>query len=374
MPILAHKIEIKTNGKVTAFFSNCAGAARFAYNQSLGKWNTQYEAGGKPNALAIKKEFNGDKASVPWAMEIPAAVFSNAILNLGTAFKNFFKKTGDRPAFKAKHRAKKSFNPWDGGRLRIEGDRVRIPNFGWVRLREKLRFDGRIVQGVVSQKGGKWFLTVTVEVEKHEKTRKASGRIGIDLGVKSMVVDSECNEHVGPKPFRRLLGKLQKLSRQLARKIKGSANRAKAKLRLSRLHAKIANIRSDYQHKLTTEIVLNNIDIAIEDLNVAGMVKNHCLARSLMDQSFGEFRRYLTYKSSLYGSTLHVVNRWFPSTKTCSGCSTVRGMKLSDRVYECESCGLVLDRDLNAAINLRNQIPMLDRESTPTESSPLGSR
>jgi len=373
MPILAHKIEIKPNKAAVEFFNNCAGAARFGYNWSLNGWNTQYEAGNKPSAYSLKKGFNAFKADLPWSSEIPAAVFSNATLNLGVAFKNFFKKTGKHPVFKSRHTAKKSFNPWDGGRISLDCDRVRIPNFGWVRLRESLRFVGRIVQGVISEKAGKWFLTITVEVEKHEKPRLSSKAIGLDLGVKALVVDSNGITHVGPKPLKRLLKKLQRFSRRLARKVKGSANRAKAKLEVARLHAKIANIRSDYQHKLTTKLVLENTDIAIEDLNVSGMVRNHCLARSLMDQAFGEFRQMLTYKAALYGSAIHVVDRWFPSSKLCSGCGAIKDMKLLDRTYDCV-CGLSLDRDHNAALNLLKQLPMLDREFTPTESSPLGSR
>lgn len=375
MPILAHKIEIEPSKAAVAFFSNCAGAARYGYNWALNGWNTQYEAGVKPSAYSLKKDFNAFKADLPWSAEIPAAVFSNATLNLGVAFKNFFKKTGKHPAFKSRHKAKKSFNPWDGGRISLDGGRVRIPNFGWVRLRESLRFVGRIVQGVVSEKAGKWFLTVTVDVENHEKPRASSNAIGLDLGVKALVVDSNGITHEGPKPLKKLLKKLQRLSRRLSRKVKGSANRAKAKLEVARLHARIANIRSDYQHNLTTRIVLENTDIAIEDLNVSGMVRNHCLARSLMDQAFGEFRQILTYKAALYGSVIHVVDRWFPSSKTCSRCKNKKdSLSLSVRTYQCEVCGLEIDRDLNAAINLVKQIPVLDRQLTPTESSPLGSR
>lgn len=374
MPILAHKIELDPSKSAIAFFSNCAGAARYGYNWALNDWNSKYEAGATPTAYSIKREFNAFKRELPWSAEIPAAVFSNSVINLGTAFKNFFKKTTKRPTFKSRHKAKKTFNPWDGGRVPIKDGRVRIPNFGWVKMREPLRFNGRTVQGVVSERAGKWYLTVTVEVEKHEKRRQGSGSIGVDFGVKSMAVDSDGNEHKGPKPLKRLFKKLQRLSRRLSKKVKGGANRAKAKLELARLHAKIENIRADYQHKLTTSLVLRNTNIAIEDLNVAGMIKNHCLARSLSDQSFSELRRQLTYKARLYGSTLHVVDRWFPSSKTCSDCGSVRSIELSEREYECGNCGLVIDRDTNAAINLKNQIPVLVRELTPAESSPSGSR
>lgn len=140
MPILSHKIEIKANKAAVAYFRSCAGAARFGYNWALASWNTQYEAGGKPDAYSLSNEFTKAKKDLEWSSKTPAALFPNAVLNLGVAFRMFFKKTSKHPSFKSRHTSKPSFNPWYGGRIKIDGDRVLIPKFGWVRLHEPLRF------------------------------------------------------------------------------------------------------------------------------------------------------------------------------------------------------------------------------------------
>ena len=373
-PFLSHKIELKVNKEAISYFRQCAGAARFAYNKALADCKEKYESGGIPSGYQLQVEFTQFKKSLEWCSKIPSKVFSQAILNLERAYKSFFKKATKYPKFKSKNNSKLSFDPWGSHKIVLDGNKVRIPKFGWVRLREKLRFEGRIIQGVISEKAGKWFLTIAVEVEKHEKQRTGNNSVGLDLGCKSLVVDSNNQTHEGPKPLKKLIGKLQRLSKSLSRKMKGGKNRAKAKLQVSRLHSRIANVRSAHLHELTTKYVLENSNIAIEDLDLKEMVKDRRISRSISDQSLGDFRRQLEYKGKLYGSTIHVVDRWFPSTKTCSGCSSVKETALRERVYKCENCGLVLDRDYNAALNLLEQIPVLDRELTPTESSPLGSR
>lgn len=372
MPILAHRIELVPTVQQSNFFAQCAGAARYFWNRSLARWNAEYEAGRKVDSNSLSREITVDRkfdSSLAWSNQIPRAVISNSVGYLRLAFKRFFEnlKLGSvtRPKFKSKRRSKPAFNPWNGGRLKIEGRRIWIPNLGWVGLREALRFSGRIISGVVSFRAGKWFVSITVETETPEKVRTGDAKIGLDFGCKDMVVTSKNEVITGPKSLKRLMAKLKRKGKQLSRKVRGSSNRAKAKLALSKLHNRISNIRDAFQHELTTRLVLANSAIAVEDLNVKGMTGMQSLRKSLFDQRLSTLRYMLDYKSKLYGCLLHVVDRFFPSSKTCSSCGNVKDLlSLSERVYDCEACGSSLSRDHNAAINLAKQIPVLDREST----------
>ena len=378
MPILAHKIELIPNQQQASFFFQCAGAARYFWNRSLASWKTQYEAGEKVNDNALRKQITVDRnvdESLAWSNELPSAVIANSVRNLGVAFKNFFSnlkkgKNNTYPNFKSRHKSKPTFNPWDGGRLKLDDKKVWIPNLGWVRMRESLRFAGRLISGAISYKAGKWWVSITVETETPEKVRTGDAKVGLDFGCKDMVVTSENEVIPGPKPMKKLMTKLQRKSRQLSRKLKGSNNRAKAKLVVSKLHNRISNIRDAFQHELTTRLVLSHSAIAIEDLNVNGMIGMQSLRRSLADQRLSTLRYMLDYKSKLYGTLLHVVDRFFPSSKTCSNCGNVKdSLPLTERVYDCECCGASIGRDHNAAINLMKQIPVLDRELMLMETS-----
>lgn len=207
----------------------------------------------------------------------------------------------------------------------------------------------------VSRKADKWFAAISIETNQLPHERKNHASVGIDLGIKTFVQLSSGESFAGSKPHAKKLKRLRRLSRALSRKKKGSNNYAKVKTKLSKLHAEIASIRSDYLHKISTEIVLNHTHICIEDLHVAGMVKNRKLSRHIMDQSFSEFRRQLEYKSNWYDSELIVADRFFPSSKMCSACHEINdALTLSDRHWICDHCGITHDRDLNAAINLEN--------------------
>lgn len=235
------------------------------------------------------------------------------------------------------------------------GCRIRIPNLGWVRMRESLRFAGKIMSATISRVADRWFASITVDVPDQSHLPKAEnqGAVGVDLGVSALATLSTGELIPGPKPHKALLGRLRRLSRSLSRKAKGSANRRKAKAKLAKLHARIANIRSDALHKLTTDLTRRFHTIGIEDLNVRGMVRNRHLARSIADMGFFEFRRQLEYKAEMRGGQVVVADRWFPSSKTCSACGSVQqDMPLSVRQWICPDCGACHDRDLNAARNL----------------------
>lgn len=376
LPHLSHKIELNPTATQIAFFRQCAGAARFFWNRSLAQWKEAYDRGEKINDSLLQKQVTIDKredSSLTWATAVPVAAIANSIRNLGVAFDNFFRrvKKGEKPGypkFKSKHKSKVAFSPWYGGRISLNAKKIRIPNLGWVRMREELRFKGKIVSGTISERAGKWFVSITIETEAPAKARTGNANIGLDFGCRDMVVTSNNEVIAGPKPFKKLMGKIQRKSRALSRKVKGSKNRAKAKHVLAKLQAKIANIRDAFQHELTTKLVLANSMIAIEDLNVKGMTGLKTLRKSLSDHRLAKLRYMLSYKAELYGSTLYVVDRFFPSSKTCSACGAKKeDLSLSDRVFYCDCCGTTLSRDHNAAINLRKQIPMLDREFTLVE-------
>ena len=238
---------------------------------------------------------------------------------------------------------------------------VRIPKLGWVRLAEKLRYDGKILGATVSRRADDWFIAIQVEVPDEFIPTRENQAVGIDLGINSLVTLSNGTKVKGAKAGPRYARQLKRLNQSLSRKVgakrdeEQSRNFKKAKRKLARLYAKIANLRADQTHKLTAQLVQNHTLIGIEDLNVRGMMSNHKLAGSVADMSFYEFRRQLEYKAMAIGTQVIVADRWFPSSKTCSVCGNIKSkeeLKLSTRVYACYECGFVCDRDINAATNL----------------------
>jgi putative transposase len=211
-----------------------------------------------------------------------------------------------------------------------------------------------LVRVSVSRNAGCWYASLTVEREPHPSSTPRNGTVGVDLGVKHLATLSDGTVVPNPRALGTRLKALRKAQKELSRKVKGSARREKAKKRVTRLHARVADVRADAINKATTMIASNYSVVCVEDLNVAGMVKNRSLARSLSDAALGEFRRQLEYKTARTGAALRVVDRWFPSSKTCSNCGVVKAkLPLSERTFNCDDCGLSIDRDLNAAINIR---------------------
>lgn len=361
--IRVHKIRLDPNQAQATYFAKACGVARHAYNWALGRWIEQYEAGLKPSESALRREYNAIKpVEFPWALEITKNAPQQAIKNVGIAFQNFFRrvKAGDKkpgyPKFKKKgiHDSFRADNgPQTAGAdaVAVDGKRVKLPVIGWVRMREAVRFPGQVKSAVVSRMADGWYVALAVETEAKLERQADNGTVGVDLGIKTLAVLSTGEAVEGPKPHKILLKRLRRLDQSLSRKVKGSANWHKAKTKLAQLHKKIADIRTDAAHKLTTRLASEFNTVAIEDLNVSGMAKNHRLARSVMDGGFFEIRRQIEYKAKMTGSDVVVVNRWFPSSKTCSGCGQIHDMPLSARQMTCD-CGHVMDRDLNAAINL----------------------
>jgi putative transposase len=359
--ILAHKIELQANNKQRTYFAKASGTARFAYNWALDQWQKQYQAHKenpdlpKPTQGGLRKQLNAIKrVEYPWMLEVTKNAPQMAIIQLGDAFKRFFKGQANYPKFKKKG-VHDSFTITNDQFLLNESlNRIRIPNLGWVRLREPLRFNGKILSATISRQANKWFVSISVETDDLSHLRKAEnqGVVGVDLGISSLATLSTGEVVTGSKPLKKLLSRLKKWSKNLSKKQKGSANWNKAKAKLAKLHAKISNIRKGSLHKLTSNLTRRFSVIGIEDLNVKGMLSNGKLARHIADMGFYEFKRQLEYKAQMRGNLIVVADRWYPSSKTCSVCGAIKqDLTLKDRVFKCE-CGHTQDRDLNAAINL----------------------
>jgi putative transposase len=360
--LIAHKIALDLNDKQASYMARAAGCARFAYNWALAEWGRQYEAWKsdnslqKPNQMALRRQLNAVKRErFPWMLEVTKCAPQLAIVQLGAAFRNFFAKRAKYPIFRRKGVHDRFSISND--QFSVEGARIRIPNLGWVRMRESLRFTGKTVSATISRVADRWFVSLTVETEgaSHLPKAKNQGAAGVDVGINRLATLHTGETIPGPQPYGALLSRLRRVSRSLSRKRKGSCNRQKARARLAKLHARIAALRADALHKLTTDLTRRFHTIGIEDLNVKGMMQNRHRSRSLADMSFFEFRRQLEYKAAMRGGQVVVADRFFPSSKRCSVCGhKLEELPLSMREWTCPACGAHHDRDVNAALNLRN--------------------
>ena len=345
-----------------------AGASRFAYNAGLDRVKAALDAGKVLDwsFFALVNWWNSCKDELavggdgkPWWSENSKEAYCSGLRSLASALSNWSKsrKVGF-PKFKSKAGSVPRFAYTTGFKL-IEGDPkgLWLPRIGRVHCMENVaeRVNGaKVLRMTISKRAGRWYASLTVEREGEPVVNHPKGgAVGVDLGVKNLATLSDGTVVPNPRYLKKSERKLKRAQQALSRKTKGSNRRAKAKAKVARLHARVANRRSDALHKLTTRLAREYSDISIEDLNVSGMVKNRHLAKSISDAAFGEFRRQLKYKTARSGARLHMVDRWFASSKTCSGCGGVKAkLSLAERTYRCDSCGLTMDRDLNAAINI----------------------
>jgi putative transposase len=375
--MIAHKIELKANNQQITYFKKACGVARLAWNWGLSNWQEQYIEGLNPSGMSLKKEFNAiKKEDFPFVYDVTKYAVQQPFIQLQEAFKRFFKKISGKPKFKKKNRSKDSFYI-GGDQIKVERQKVKIPNLGWVKLREDIRFQGKILNATVSRIADKWFISFGIKPSMSYLPCKNQASVGIDLGIKTLAVLSNGSFVESPRPLKKLQKKLTRMSRQLSKKQhsrkKGdttpkSNNYKKNTIKIAKLHKKIADIRRDTLHKFTTYLTDNFKYISIEDLNVKGMMSNRKLARSIQDLGFYELKRQLEYKSEQKGNKLFINDRWFASSKTCCQCgSHKKDLALKDRIYHCDKCHLEIDRDLNASINLHNQLGRVHPEVTPVE-------
>ncbi|WP_264798076.1 RNA-guided endonuclease InsQ/TnpB family protein, partial [Acidocella aminolytica] len=324
-------IALDPNNVQATYFARASGTARVAYNWALAEWKRQYAARKddpalpQPTETSLRRQLNAIKREqFPWMFDVTKCAAQEAIIDLGTAFRAFFENRGKYPRFKAKGIHDSFCAANEAGTFRADGKRIKLPVIGWVRMREDVRFKGRLKRVTVSREADRWFASIMIETDDIKAVQHPSSAVGVDLGVSILATPSRDEPIAGPKAHKALLKRLRRTSHVLSRKKKGSANRRKAKAKLARLHARIANIRKDATHKATTMLAKTYRRIGIEGLNVKGMARNRHLARSIMDGGFFEFRRQLDYKARLYGATVVVADRWFPSSKTCSCCGSVK--------------------------------------------------
>jgi putative transposase len=362
----AYRTELDLNDKQVTACKKHAGAARFAYNWALARRQEVYKATGKSVwAMELHRELNAlKKTEYPWLYETSKCAPQEALRNLDNAFRHFFrrcqlKKEGKLkgkvgyPTFKSKKRGLGSFRLT--GSLVIFPDAIQLPRLGRLRLKERGYLPTSGAKGLsatVSEAAGHWY--VSIQVEQEQPVRVNTGPVvGVDLGVKALATFSDGTVISNPRHLKRRLKQLKRWHRVVSRRTKGGKNRKKAAKRLAKLYRKVSNQRKNTLHQVTTTLAKTKQVIVIEDLNVAGMLKNHHLAQAIADVGFSEFKRQLLYKASWYGSRVVLADRWYASSKTCSGCGWGdENLTLKDRTFHCEQCGLVLDRDLNAALNL----------------------
>jgi putative transposase len=346
----AHKIRLDPNSDQEVFFRKCVGTSRFVYNWALAQCQQDYRDGGKPNWVALSRRLTDWKDDeFPWMDEVPCRCVHVALRHLGDAFDRFFKKQNDYPRFKKKHGRKQSAcMSSDGNRFHVDGRHVRLPKIGCIKTFEEFRYPGaRLLSCTLKLEAGRWFAVVNCEMDAPTYERTTED-VGIDLGLTSALTLSTAEKILAPKPLKWAQRKLRRLQRSASRKKKGSQNQKKTYAKIARLHWRIAQIRNNFQHQATTAIAKRFGRVYVEDLNVKGMLKNHCLARSISDVGWGGLVEKLSYKTQV-----GKVSRWFPSSKTCSVCGhVVAELPLSVRTWVCEKCGTVHDRDVNSAVNV----------------------
>jgi putative transposase len=363
----AYQTELDLNRQQVTACKKHAGAARWAYNWGLQVKQERYKATKtSPTAIELHRELNAlKKTDVPWMYDVSKCAPQEALWNLDAAFQHFFRRCALKkqgtwkgklgyPRLKTKKKGLGSFRLT--GRIVISEKAIVLPRLGRLRLKEReylLTGDGvQILSATVSEQAGHWY--VSVQVEEEQTVPENTGPVvGIDLGVKSLATLSDGTIIPNPRHLKRRLKKLKRLQRVVSRRQKGSKNRKKAVRKLARLHRQIKYQRRNTLHQVTTRLAKTKSVLVMEDLYVAGMLKNRHLAQAIGDVGFAEFKRQLLYKAAWYGARVLLADRWEPSSKRCSCCGWLDvDLTLSDRTFHCEQCGLVLDRDLNAAINL----------------------
>ena len=367
----AIKIRLYLNIEQTNNINSLVGSYRFVYNQCLSYKKLRYETDKSNTSLSdlshyfhqnLRNEYN-------WLKEHNTKVLKQSIINLEQSYKNFFKQGKGFPKFKSKHDEQKCRFPVEAVSSKTFNEEASRLNL--TKTIKGLKFECsdrdkqylyRNKQGIKSvtitkTKSGKYFASILIDGDLLRTMNKPlNTSVGIDLGIKTLLTFSNGETIYNPKWIKTNEKKLKKIQKQLSNKVKGSNNRNKVRLKLAKLHERIKNQKQDYLHNITTKIINENQVIVIEDLNVSGMMKNHRLAKSIQELGLYEMRRQLEYKSKWYGRKLVFVSRWFPSSKICCECGWKNNnLTLKDRKFICEECGNVIDRDMNAAINIERE-------------------
>lgn len=361
----SYKYRIYPTDKQKEQLAKTFGCVRFVYNYYLEKKIKMY----KDNKETLSKmdcnnHLNRElKQEFIWLKEVDKFALTNSVYNLNTAYENFFRKVKQGssnpgfPKFKSKHYNRFSYTTNftnNNIELRFAENKIKLPKLKWVEAKVHRAFQGTVKSATISKNpSGRYFVSILVDTEI-EELPKVDKSIGIDLGIRDFLIDSDGNKVHNPKNLDNYERKLSKLQRQLAKKQLSSNNRRKMRIKVARLHEKISDTRKDFLHKLSSQIINENQVIVSEDLNVSGMVKNKNLSKSISDVSWSEFTRQLEYKAKWYGRTYRKIDRFYPSSQLCSICGSknIDTKKLSIREWTCKHCGNHHDRDINASRNI----------------------
>lgn len=363
----SYKYRIYPNEKQIELIQKTFGCCRFVYNQTLSKRKSLYE-----EDKSIMSKFDCInyctrvlKSEYDWLKEVDKWALENSIVNMDTAYSRFLSGKTGYPQYKSKHFSHKSYKTncvYSKGTVPtievcFNKNKIKLPKLKWVKAKISREFNGKIKSVTISQvSSGKYFASILVETEQ-EVLSKVSKSVGIDLGVKDLVITSDGEKFDNLKLIKKYETKLAKEQRKLAYKQKGSNNRKKQKIKVAKIHEKIANVRNDYLHKISHKLINENQVIVSEDLSVSNMVKNHNLAKVIFDCGWSELIRQLQYKAEWNGRTYVKIDRFVPTSQTCHVCGykNTEAKNLSVRRWICPQCGSEHDRDINAAINILNE-------------------
>ena len=365
----AYKFRLYPNKEQKVLIAKTIGSCRYVYNHFLNQWNEVYKATGTGLSYGkCSKELPALKQQKKWLQEVDSTALQTALKHLDDGYKRFFKGQNNQPRFKSKRNPVQSYtSKYTSENIRIQSNNVRLPKLGFVKIKLSRIPKGRIISATVKRTpANRHYISLLVEEPRPKALAKTGSHVGIDMGLKELMVLSNGDTFPNIKSYQSLENKLAKAQRSLSRKEYRSANYHEAKIKVARIHERIANIRLDYLHKVSTALVKNHDFIAIEDLDVEAMRKDRHLAKSVCDVSLSKLVELLAYKARWYDRKLVKVDRYFPSSQLCSacGCRNSKVKSLAVREWACPSCQTRHDRDLNASINILKEGERIHLQST----------
>ena len=381
MVLKAFRFRLLPTAEQVVFLNKCMGCSRFIYNQMLADKKAYYEEHGEPLFSNTPATY---KATFPFLKEVDSLALANAQLHLNTAYRNFSEGRAEFPTFKKKGKRDSYTTNNQKGTIQVVGSKVKLPKVGWIKLKLHRQISGKIKSAtIIRTPSGKYDISILCDTEV-QPFKKTGSAVGIDLGIADLAILSDGSKIDNPKWLQRMEGKLAKEQRTLSRRFEANvkeriyyqsgpkkgrvkkiiyhrplaecSNYQKQRLKVAKLHAKIANQRKNTLHKLTTNLVKNHDLLVIEDLAPSNLMKNRKLSRAIANVSWSTFKTFLTYKAEWYGKQVVTISRWYPSSQLCSNCNTSSGKKpLHVRDWTCETCGAHHDRDVNAAKNILHE-------------------